>query len=86
MEAGPDSMEINILDGQTPPPPPSPISAKSPWELSALYLGVARPVVLSHSLDQAERGELGQVDHGGWGWREKGRVHDTEMFPSHLFF
>lgn len=42
-------------------------------------------MVLSHSLDQAERGELGQVDHGA-GAGEKGRVHDTEMFPSHLFF
>ena len=43
-------------------------------------------MVLSHSLDQAEHGELGQVDNGSWGWREKGRVYDTEMFPSHLFF
>lgn len=89
LEAGPDSVAISILDGQTSPL--SPISAEGPWGLSALDLEMAASAALSRSLDQVEHGELGQGGSRGWGWREEGRVYDTEVVPSqaakqHFFF
>lgn len=80
LEAGPDSVAISILDGQTSPL--SPISAEGPWGLSALDLEMAASAALSRSLDQVEHGELGQGGSRGWGWREEGRVYDTEVVPS----